>query len=58
MTRQDYFKELIDGDVRTGIYEEELERTNEEMAPFGFIELGNEKDDGEWDGEDRWFQVP
>jgi len=54
MTRQDYFKELVDGDIRTDIYEEELERVNDEMTPFGFISSGSE-DDGEWDGEDRWY---
>jgi len=56
MTRQEYFKELVDGDVRTGIYEEELERMNENMTPFGFISTGSEEE-GEWDGEDRWFTV-
>ena len=54
LTRQDYFKELIEGDVRTGIYEEELERLNDETTPFGFITT-NTEEDGEWDGKDRWF---
>jgi len=54
LTRQDYFKTISDTDVRTEIYEEEIEKLEENMAPFGFIHDDND-DGGDWDGEDRWF---
>ena len=41
-------------DVRTEIYEDEIEKLQENMAPFGFINDGSDEK-GEWDGEDRWF---
>ena len=55
LTRQDYFKTITDTDVRTEIYEEEIEKLEENMAPFGFIHDENADEGGEWDGEDRWF---
>ena len=27
----------------------------ENMLPFGFVVDGSDGEDGEWDGEDRWF---
>ena len=54
LTRQDYFKTSAEVDVRTEIYEDEIEKLQENMAPFGFISDGSDEK-GEWDGEDRWF---
>ena len=54
LTRQDYFKSMTEIDVRTEIYEDEIEKLQENMAPFGFINDGSDEK-GEWDGEDRWF---
>jgi len=55
MTRQEYFKSITETDVRTGIYKEEIEKMEENMLPFGFVVDGSDGEDGEWDGEDRWF---
>ena len=55
MTRQDYFKSLTDADIRTQIYEEQIRDIEEDLIPFGFLMV--ETDDGEWDGEDRWFDT-
>jgi hypothetical protein len=55
MTRQEYFKSITETDVRTGIYKEEIEKMEENMIPFGFVVDGSEDEDGDWDGEDRWF---
>lgn len=55
MTRQDYFKSLTDADIRTQIYEEQIRDIEEDLIPFGFLMV--ESDDGEWDGEDRWFDT-
>ena len=54
LTRQDYFKDITNTDVRTSIYQEKIEELEEDMSPFGFIS-GQEEDVSEWDGEDRWF---
>jgi len=57
MTRQTYFQELLETNIRTKIYKEEIENVEEELSAFGFISNvdGVEEVDGVWDGEDRWF---
>lgn len=40
LTRQDYFKELTDQDLRAKLYEERLKRTEDSMLPFGFLSDG------------------
>jgi hypothetical protein len=55
MTRQPYYKELAESDVRKGIYQKQIDDIEESYLPFGFINDGNEELDGEWDGENRWF---
>ena len=55
LTRQTYFKDLTNTDVRIGIYEEEIEGLEENIAPFGFIPA--EEESSEWDGNDRWFDI-
>jgi len=55
MTRQEYFKSLTDSDIRTQIYEEQIRGLEEDILPFGFIT--EDIDEGEWDGESRWFPV-
>ena len=54
LTRQPYFKELTDTDVRVGIYEDEIDDLEENIAPFGFVST-EDAEVGDWDGEDRWF---
>jgi len=54
LSRQDYFKQLTDVDVRTELYEEKIEEIEEDISFFGFIDDGI-PEDGVWDGEDRWY---
>ena len=54
LTRQDYFKNLTDVDVRTDIYQDEIDQLEDDMSPFGFIDNGSEEN-GVWDGKDRWY---
>ena len=54
LTRQEYFKNLTNIDVRTDIYQDKIDQLEEDMSPFGFIDNGSEED-GVWDGKDRWF---
>ena len=37
------------------VYAEEIKKIEENMIPFGFVPT--EEEDGNWDGEDRWFGV-
>ena len=53
MTRQDYFKSLTNSDVRTQIYENQIREIEDDLLPFGFVV--DESEEGEWDGDDRWF---
>jgi hypothetical protein len=39
-TTQQYFKDLLNMDVRKSMYKEKLEQIEEEMTPFGFIDNG------------------
>tara|TARA_Y100000034_G_scaffold135478_1_gene207558 strand:+ start:89 stop:1735 length:1647 start_codon:yes stop_codon:yes gene_type:complete len=55
LTRQQYFKSLTDSDVRTQIYEEKIREIEDDLLPFGFAV--NNDEEGEWDGEDRWFPM-
>jgi len=54
LTRQDYFKQLTDVDVRTELYEEKIEALEEDVSFFGFISDGSEEE-STWDGNDRWY---
>ena len=54
LSRQDYFKQLTDVDVRTELYEEKIEEIEEDISFFGFIDDGI-PEDGVWDGKDRWY---
>jgi len=49
LTRQDYFKNLTERDVRLDVYQDEIERLEDEVLPFGLIShMEDEDDDGEW----------
>ena len=39
-TTQQYFKDLLNMDVRKAMYKEKLQQIEEEMTPFGFIDNG------------------
>lgn len=45
LTRQDYFKNLTERDVRIDVYQEEIDRLEEEVLPFGLISYYDESDD-------------
>ena len=57
LTRQEYFKELTETDVRTGIYKDEIASLEEDMCPFGFIETNDSEDEGVWEGNNRWYDA-
>jgi len=50
LTRQDYFKNLTERDVRLDVYQDEISRLEDEVLPFGLISgFDDENDDGEWE---------
>jgi hypothetical protein len=57
LTRQDYFKEMNDTDVRTELYSGEIKRIEDDILPDGFFDNGLSTTMGEYDGDDRWFNV-
>ena len=60
-TRQQYFKNLTDMDVRLAMYQNEIEKIEDDMLPFGYYNDGIEdiedkEDDGKWSsGGDDWL---
>tara|TARA_R100000479_G_scaffold168163_1_gene109011 strand:- start:462 stop:677 length:216 start_codon:yes stop_codon:yes gene_type:complete len=46
MTSQEYFKELLDMDIRKDLYADQIKNIEEEMTPFGFIDDGVSTNDG------------
>ena len=53
LTRQDYFKNLTERDVRLDIYQDEIDRLEDEVLPFGFMS----HHDGDDDEENGWKKV-
>ena len=60
-TRQQYFKNLTDMDVRLAMYHQEIEKIEDDMLPFGYYMDGNvdpddEEDDKLWSyGNEKWI---
>jgi hypothetical protein len=38
LTTQDYFKDLVNLDVRKRLFEEKLKKLEEDLTPFGFLD--------------------
>jgi hypothetical protein len=47
LTNNPYFKELTDVNLRETIFETQINRIEEELTPFGFIEDGRENTEPE-----------
>ena len=55
LTRQEYFKNLTDVDIRKDIYEDEMKRIEDDILPFGFMStVDDEEPTSFYDGEDFW----
>jgi hypothetical protein len=58
MTSQEYFKELLDLDIRKDLYSEQIKNIEDEMLPFGFINDGSNDGIKNWrDGEGTNWNV-
>ena len=57
-TRQDFFENLTNMDVRIEMYSKEIERVEADIMPFGVFDDGGASDDGgERIGDDYWLIV-
>ena len=60
-TRQQYFKNLTDMDVRLAMYQQEIEKIEDDMLPFGYYSDGitdieDKEEDIKWSsGGDHWL---
>ncbi len=60
-TRQQYFKNLTDMDVRLAMYQQDIEKIEEDMLPFGYYNDGIEdfeekEEDEKWSNDgDNWI---
>ena len=54
LTSQDYWKDLMDTDVRKELFEDKMKQIEDEMLPFGFIDSGDGVDYEVDDQGDVW----
>ena len=56
LTTNPYFKELTNVNLRTSIFEHQIQQIEDELTPFGFIEDGRESSEPEQfvEGGDLW----
>jgi len=56
-TNESYFKDLTNQDLRIALYEQQIKNIEEEMTPFGVIDLGIDFDPNhEVLGDELWFK--
>ena len=60
-TRQEFFKNLTDVDVRLEIYSDDIKKIEEDLLPFGYILTGQDDisniEEDEWDSKDKWIII-
>lgn len=62
-TRQQYFKNLTDMDVRLAMYQQDIEKIEEDMLPFGYyldgsVEIDDADEDYKWSSEtEDWLII-
>ena len=44
LTTQPYFKDLVNTDIRQKLFETKLKKLEEDLVPFGFLEMGIDDD--------------
>ena len=57
ITNQRYFKEMTDQDVRARMYAEQQNAIEQDMAPFGFMNDGQEEEYQQDDSGEVWSPV-
>jgi hypothetical protein len=64
-TRQDFFKNITDSDIRTEMYSQDMKKIEEDLLPFGYVLNGdpvsvnesNEEADPNNQTTDNWMLV-
>ena len=60
-TRQEFFKNLTDNDVRLAMYSDDIKKIEDELLPFGYIMDGKTdtdlSDDKKWSETDKWLII-
>lgn len=62
-TRQPYFKSLTDMDIRLAMYQQDIEKIEDDMLPFGYyldgsLDVDDILEDSKWsEGDDRWLII-
>ena len=54
LTSQDYWKDLMNTDIRKELFEDKMKQIEDEMLPFGFIDTGDGMDYEIDDQGDIW----
>jgi hypothetical protein len=47
LTTQPYFKDLVNTDIRRKLFEDKLKKLEDDLVPFGFLEMGMDDDRSE-----------
>jgi len=60
-TRQEFFKNITDSDIRMEIYSEEMKKIEEELLPFGYVLDGDpislDDSDSNTEKKDNWMMI-
>lgn len=60
-TRQEFFKNITDSDIRMEIYSEEMKKIEEELLPFGYVLDGDpislDDSDSNAEKKDNWMMI-
>tara|TARA_Y100001973_G_C5199272_1_gene336469 strand:+ start:995 stop:2644 length:1650 start_codon:yes stop_codon:yes gene_type:complete len=51
---QPYFKDLLNSDVRKKLYDEKMDKIEQDLVPFGFVDAGDEPETFVDNEGDRW----
>ena len=57
LTSQDYWKDLMNTDVRKELFEDKMKQIEDEMLPFGFIDMGENSEYMVDDEGDMWHSA-
>ncbi len=52
---QPYFKDLLNSDVRRKLYDEKMDKIEQDLVPFGFVDGGDNSESFVDDEGDRWY---
>ena len=54
---QPYFKDLLNSDVRRKLYDDKMDKIEQDLVPFGFVDDGTEQESFVDEEGDRWYKM-